>query len=90
MGIRAMFSGVSGLEAHSTWLDVIGNNISNTNTVAYKASRVEFADQISQTLNGALPGHRQYRRYRSRAGRAGNQGGFHPAFIHARCYPANR
>lgn len=55
MGMRAMFSGVSGLEAHSTWLDVIGNNISNTNTVAYKASRVEFADQISQTLNGALP-----------------------------------
>jgi len=55
MGIRAMFSGVSGLLAHSTWLDVIGNNISNTNTVAYKASRVEFADQINQNIKGALP-----------------------------------
>jgi flagellar hook protein FlgE len=55
MGIRAMFSGVSGLLAHSTWLDVIGNNVSNTNTVAYKASRVMFADQISQTLKGATP-----------------------------------
>src|SRR5258708_5803145 len=52
MGLRSMFSGISGLQAHSTWLDVIGNNISNTNTVAYKASRVEFADQISQTLFG--------------------------------------
>lgn len=52
MGLRSMFSGVSGLQSHSTWLDVIGNNISNTNTVAYKASRVEFADQISQTLYG--------------------------------------
>ena len=52
MGLRSMFSGISGLQAHSTWLDVIGNNISNTNTVAYKASRVEFADQISQTLYG--------------------------------------
>jgi flagellar hook protein FlgE len=50
MGLRAMFSGVSGLQANSTWLDVIGNNISNTNTVAYKASRVSFADAMSQTL----------------------------------------
>jgi flagellar hook protein FlgE len=56
MGIRSMFSGVSGLQSHSTWLDVIGNNISNTNTVAYKASRVHFADQISQTqFPGAGP-----------------------------------
>ena len=47
-----MFSGISGLQSHSTWLDVIGNNISNVNTIAYKASRVEFADQISQTLSG--------------------------------------
>ena len=53
MGIRAMFSGVSGLQSHSTWLDVIGNNISNVNTVAYKASRVEFASQISQQLSYA-------------------------------------
>jgi len=53
MGIRSMFSGISGLQAHSTWLDVIGNNIANTNTVAYKASRVEFADQISQTIGAA-------------------------------------
>ncbi len=53
MGIRSMFSGVSGLQSHSTWLDVIGNNISNTNTVAYKASRVQFATQISQRMGYA-------------------------------------
>ena len=52
MGLQSMYSGISGLQADSTWLDVISNNISNVNTVAYKASRVEFADQISQTLNG--------------------------------------
>ena len=52
MGLRDMFSAVSGLQANSTWLDVIGNNIANTNTIAYKASRVEFADQFSQTLYG--------------------------------------
>ncbi len=51
MGLRDMYSAISGLEANSTWLDVIGNNISNTNTVAYKASRVEFADALSQTLS---------------------------------------
>jgi flagellar hook protein FlgE len=53
MGLRAMFDSISGLQSHNTWLDVIGNNISNVNTVAYKSSRVEFADQLSQTLAGA-------------------------------------
>jgi flagellar hook protein FlgE len=47
-----MYSAISGLQASSTWLDVIGNNISNVNTIAYKASRVEFSDQFSQTLYG--------------------------------------
>jgi len=52
-----MFSSISGLQSDSTWLDVIGNNISNTNTVAYKASRVEFADQLSQTLANGTGGN---------------------------------
>ena len=52
MSLRAMFSSISGLQADSQWLDVIGNNISNTNTVGYKASRAEFADQFSQALFG--------------------------------------
>ncbi len=52
MGLRAMFSSISGLQSSSQWLDVIGNNISNVNTVAFKASRAEFANQFSQTLSG--------------------------------------
>ncbi len=51
MGLRSLFSSISGLQSHSTWLDVIGNNISNVNTVAYKASRAQFADQLSQNLS---------------------------------------
>src|SRR5580692_3350541 len=50
MGLRAMFSSISGLQSSSQWLDVIGNNISNVNTVAFKASRAEFTSQFSQTL----------------------------------------
>ena len=50
MGLRALYSSISGVQSNSSWLDVIGNNISNVNTVAYKTSRVEFADQFSQTL----------------------------------------
>jgi flagellar hook protein FlgE len=46
-----MYSAISGLKADSTWLDVIGNNISNSNTTAYKASTVSFADNLSQTLS---------------------------------------
>jgi flagellar hook protein FlgE len=52
MGLRDMYSAISALDGDSTWLDVIGNNIANVNTIAYKASRVEFADAISQTLYG--------------------------------------
>jgi len=52
MGLRAMFNSISGLLSNSVWLDVTGNNISNVNTVAYKSSRAEFADQFSQTLSG--------------------------------------
>ncbi len=56
MGLRAMFSAITGLQSHSTWLDVIGNNISNVNTTAFKSSRVTFSDAISQTTySGSAP-----------------------------------
>ncbi|HHY47677.1 MAG TPA: flagellar hook protein FlgE [Firmicutes bacterium] len=51
--IRALFSGVSGSRAHQTRMDVIGNNISNVNTIAFKSSRVTFEDMMYQTLKGA-------------------------------------
>ena len=54
--LRSMFSGVSGLRSHQTMMDVIGNNISNVNTVGYKSSQVLFQDLLSQVLsNGGAP-----------------------------------
>lgn len=51
--IQAMYSGIAGLKAFKSSLDVIGNNIANTDTVAFKAGRVTFKDALSQTLSGA-------------------------------------
>ncbi|MBA1333859.1 MAG: Flagellar hook protein FlgE [Firmicutes bacterium] len=51
--MRSLFSGVSGLRAHQTRMDVIGNNIANVNTVGYKSSRVTFQEIFSETLKGA-------------------------------------
>lgn len=48
-----MYSGVSAIQAHQTRMDVIGNNIANVNTTAYKEGRVTFKDQLSQTIQGA-------------------------------------
>jgi len=55
--LQSMFSGASGLRAHQTQMDVIGNNIANINTVGYKASRAEFKQALSRTLRGgSAPG----------------------------------
>ena len=51
--MRSLFSGVSGLKAHQTRMDVTGNNIANVNTTGFKSSRTTFADTLSQTLTGA-------------------------------------
>lgn len=51
--MRSLYSGVSGLRVHQTKMDVIGNNISNINTVGFKKSNVTFSDVFSQTLSGA-------------------------------------
>ena len=51
--MRALFAGVSGLRNHQTRMDVIGNNIANVNTVAFKASRVTFKEAFVQLLQGA-------------------------------------
>ena len=48
-----MFSGVSGLRAHQTRMDVIGNNVANVNTVGFKSGRVTFQEIFAQTLQGA-------------------------------------
>jgi flagellar hook-basal body protein len=52
MGSDALNSAISGMQSDSTWLDVIGNNISNSNTIGFKSSSVSFANQFNQTLFG--------------------------------------
>lgn len=51
--MRSLFSGVSGLKTHQTRMDVIGNNIANVNTTAYKSSSMVFSDLMSQTTQSA-------------------------------------
>jgi len=51
--LRSMYSGISGLQIHQTKMDVIGNNISNVNTIGFKASSVNFADVLYQTSQSA-------------------------------------
>lgn len=45
--------GLSGLNAASKQLEVIGNNVSNANTVGFKQSRAEFADVFANSLTGS-------------------------------------
>jgi len=61
----ALSSGVTGLQAHQTMLDVAGNNLANVNTTAFKGSTVTFSDTLSQTLRNA-------------SGPSGNLGGVNP------------
>lgn len=49
--LRSLFSGISGLRANQTALDVTGNNIANANTIGFKGSRTLFQDTLSQTIN---------------------------------------
>ncbi len=51
--MRSLYSGVAGLKTHQTKMDVIGNNIANVNTTAFKSSSVTFADLMSQTTQSA-------------------------------------
>ncbi|MBE6913455.1 MAG: flagellar hook-basal body complex protein [Ruminococcaceae bacterium] len=51
--MRSLFSGVSGLKSHQTAMDVIGNNIANVNSTAFKANRVVFCDLVRQTISEA-------------------------------------
>ncbi|CAN5706048.1 hypothetical protein BH11PLA1_BH11PLA1_09020 [soil metagenome] len=64
----AMFTGLTGLIANARSLDVIGNNIANVNTTAFKSNRMLFASQFARNLSlGSQPGE--------------NTGGSNPAQI---------
>lgn len=51
--LRSLSSAVLGMRNHQTKLDVVGNNIANVNTVAYKSDAARFQDMFNQTLRGA-------------------------------------
>lgn len=57
MGLTtAMFSGLTGLSTSSQMISVVGNNIANVNTTAFKRSSISFETQILQTLrSGSAP-----------------------------------
>ena len=51
--MRSLYSGVSGLKTHQTKMDVIGNNIANVNTTAYKSQSITFSELMYQTTQNA-------------------------------------
>jgi flagellar hook protein FlgE len=54
--LRSLTSAISGLQNFQQRMDVIGNNIANVNTTAFKSARVGFADSFSQTLRSSSAG----------------------------------
>ncbi len=55
--LRSLYSAVSGLKTHQTRMDVIGNNIANVNTEAFKSSSVRFSEIMYQTTSSASSGN---------------------------------
>ncbi len=53
--LRSMFTAISALNIHQSYMDVISDNLANANTVGYKASRVIFQDQFAQLLSAGAP-----------------------------------
>lgn len=54
--MKSLYSGVAGMKTHNQRMDVVGNNISNVNTVGYKAGTVTFKDVYYQTKAPASSG----------------------------------
>jgi flagellar hook protein FlgE len=51
--LRSLYAGISGMKVNQIKLDVIGNNIANVGTTAFKSSRVRFQDMVSQSMSDA-------------------------------------
>ena len=51
--LRSLMTAVTGVRAHQTMLDVVGNNVANVNTTGYKKSSTVFQDLLYQTGRGA-------------------------------------
>jgi len=50
----SLYTALSALHAHQGWLDVIGNNLANTNTPGFKAAAATFGDAFSRSLRPAM------------------------------------
>ncbi|MCC6952953.1 MAG: flagellar hook protein FlgE [Deltaproteobacteria bacterium] len=50
--VNGLFAGRGGIQSHGTAIAVLADNISNSNTIAYKASRAEFSDLVAGNLGG--------------------------------------
>lgn len=48
--LRSMYSGISGMKANQTKMDVVGNNVANVGTTAFKKSSARFTDALNQTM----------------------------------------
>jgi len=54
--LRSMFTAISSLTLHQSFLDVVADNLANANTPGFKTNRVLFQDQFAQMLNpGSAP-----------------------------------
>lgn len=52
----ALSAGISGLNAHQKMLDLVGDNLANVNTTAFKAKSISFANLLNQTIRkGSQP-----------------------------------
>jgi flagellar hook protein FlgE len=50
----ALFTALSSLKSHQDWIDVIGNNLANTNTPGFKKSTIRFSDNFSRSTQLAI------------------------------------
>jgi flagellar hook protein FlgE len=56
MALTSLFTAVSGMNANSTALSVISDNVANMNTTGFKASRAAFGDILSQQIGDSQVG----------------------------------
>src|SRR4030095_15196198 len=73
MAIGSFSAGLSGLSANSVYLNVIGNNLANINTIGFKSSAVTFEDVVSAAVGGSS----NDLRHGGRVDRSGLQSGIH-------------
>src|SRR4030095_4530961 len=73
MAVGSFSAGLSGLNANSVYLNVIGNNLANINTIGFKSSAVTFIDLVSPTTRGSQVAGVQPGRHREH-GRADQRG----------------